>query len=280
MSEIEKYSEIEIMPVSVVEAQNRAEMDIQIVTAKNYPRNVKRAIENCIAVVSSDPEIAKVCHYSLPRGGKDISGASVHLARIIASEYRNLRVDSKIVDIDAKMLTAQCVCIDLESNYAIRTEVKRRITTKQGQRFNDDMIVVTANAAMAIAQRNAILQVIPRVYTDRVYKAVKQTITGDISDESKLLQKRKEILDSFKDEYGVSADEIVKLLGVGAVGSIKKEQILTLVGLANSIKDGDTTVDEAFGRKNVDVSKTSEKAKEAMEKAKNKDIEPNLGFKE
>lgn len=265
---------VEVLPSNVIEAQSRAEIDIQVATAKNYPRNVKRSLENVVAIVTGDADLASVCHYSLPRAGKDIKGPSVHLARIMASEYKNLRVDSKIVSIEEKMLTAQSVCIDLENNYAVRTEVKRRITDKRGQRFNDDMIVVTANAAMAIAQRNAIFQVIPRMYVDKAYNAVKHTLVGNISDEEKLLQRRKNILDGFRDEFGVKPEEITKMLGIGSIGEIKKDEILTLVGLANAIHDGDTTVEEAFGRQTSQVAKeTQAKVKEALEFAEKKKAE-------
>ena len=61
-------------------------------------------------------------------------GRLFHLARFLASEYGNLRVDAKIVEIGDFMVTAQAVAFDLERNYAIRTEVKRRITDRKGQK--------------------------------------------------------------------------------------------------------------------------------------------------
>jgi hypothetical protein len=271
-----KNEELEVVPivesVSVIEAQTRGEIDIQIATAHRFPRNAMRAMQTVIAVISKDKELAQTCVYSLPRAGKEITGPSVHLARYLASEYGNLRVDAKIVEIGDVMITAQAIAHDLEKNYAIRTEVKRRITKKNGERFEDDMIVVTCNAALAIASRNAIMQVIPVTITDQVYKAAQKAITGDLSIEQKLLQRRKEILDGFLNTYNVTETEILALLELETVNQIREPQMLTLVGLGQALKDGDTTVAEAFGRNatNGIAKETKDKVKSAIEKANKK----------
>jgi hypothetical protein len=269
---------IAVQSISVIEGQSRAETDIAISTAKKYPRLVKRAVDNSIAVITRDPEFAKSCVYSLPRGGKAIEGPSVHLARLLASQYGNLRVDSHIVEIGDTTVTAQSTAFDLESNFAIRTEVKRRITDKQGQRFNEDLIVVTCNAALAIASRNAILQVIPAQCVNSVYKAAKSVILGDVSTDAKLLQKRKEILDGFLNTYNVSEAEVLSLLELETVNQIRENELLTLAGLAQALKDGDTTVAESFGRNTSGISKESRsKTKEIIEKARAKRSQPKSG---
>lgn len=260
---------VEVQSVSVTEAQARAEVDIQISTAHRFPRNSERAMQNVIAVISKDKDLAQSCIYTLPRAGKEITGASVHLARYLASEYGNLRVDSKIVEIGDTMVTAQSVALDLEKNYAIRTEVKRRITNKAGDRFQDDMIVVTCNAALAIASRNAILQVIPVTVVEKVFKAAQKAITGDMSTEQKMIKRRAEILEGFLNIYNVSETEILAMLEIETINQIREPQMLTLVGLGQAIKDGDTTVAEAFGR-NVQsgiAKETKDKVKQAIDKA-------------
>jgi hypothetical protein len=261
---------IDIQAVTVTEAQSRAEIDIQVATANKYPRNVDRAVQNIIAIVSKDKELAEKCVYSLPRAGKEIQGASVHLARLIASEYKNIRVDARIVEIGDTMVTAQATVLDLQNNFAIRTEVKRRITDKKGQRYQDDMIVVTCNAALSIASRNAILQVIPATVVSAVFKSAQKTIIGDMTDEQKLIKRRKEILDGYLNTWNVTEAEILRLLEIETVNQIRETQMLTLVGLANAIKDGDTTVNEAFGRsvQNGISVNTKEKVDEAIRKAK------------
>lgn len=233
--------------IDAIEASNRAEYDIQIATAKKYPRNLARIKDNVVAIATMSKETAETCRYALPRGGKTLSGASVHLARIMAQQYGNIRVDSRVKQITDKQVISEAVCFDLETNYAVKVEVRRSIVTKTGQRFNDDMITVTGNAASAIAYRNAVLAVIPKGITDTAYNASVRMITGDLTSEEKLIAARNKAVNYFKDTYGVTEEQVLKAIGLRSIGQIKAEQIADLRGLEQSLKDGDTTVDDAFG---------------------------------
>lgn len=243
-AEYEETTQVEISP-EVIYQQDKAMVDMQIATAKQYPRNIKRATENAIAIVTLDKETAQTCTYSVPRGGKAISGPSVHLAKIIAQVWGNMRIEAKVISVDAKQITSQAVAFDLESNLAIKVEVKRSIMGKTG-RFNDDMIVVTGNAANAIALRNAILSVVPRAIVDKVYNSARQTITGDVSDKSKLIARRKQVFDGLKDTYSLTEAEILAAIGRSAIDHVTADDIVILIGIGQAIKDGDTDVERAF----------------------------------
>jgi hypothetical protein len=239
--------DVQVMEVSpeVVYQQDKAAIDMQISTAKAYPRNIKRSTDNAIAIVSIDQETAKTCTYSVPRGGKPITGPSVHLAKILAQVWGNLRVEAKVVAIDHTHVTSESVCFDLENNLAIKTQVKRSIVGRSG-RFSEDMITVTGNAANSIAMRNAILSVIPRAIVDKVYNTAKQKITGDVSDNAKLIARRKQVVDGLKDTYNVTEAEILKAVGRAAIEHVTSDDLVILIGIGTAIKDGDTTVDQAF----------------------------------
>jgi hypothetical protein len=251
--------------MSNVEASERANIDIMISTAKRYPRNIKRSTDNAMATVSMNKEAAQTCSYALPRGDKQITGPSVHLARILAQSWGNIRVDSRVKDITPTQVVSESICMDLETNYGVRVEVRRSIVNKNGQRFNEDMITVTGNACNAIAYRNAVLAVIPKPVIDSVYNAAQNMISGDLSDEQKLITRRKEVIDGFINTYGVTEAEVVKLTGKGAVAGIKRDEIVFLIGIAQAIKDGDTSSDEVFG-KNSSVVKTAEKLADLSKK--------------
>jgi len=255
----------ELQNADVVYSQDKATIDMQISTAKAYPRNVKRALDNSIIMATMDTETAQTCSYSLPRGGKTISGASIHLAKILAQNWGNLRVEAKVISIEPKQITSQAVAFDLENNLAIKVEVKRSIVDRTGKRFNDDMIVVTGNAGNSIALRNAILSVIPKAIVDKVYNEAKNKITGDISDKTKLMAKRKQVLDGFKDVYGVSEAEVLKVIGKASIEHIDSDNIVTLIGIAQAIKDGDTSVDDMFRPKATKTSATETKEVEKIE---------------
>lgn len=242
---MEDLVKIEEIGSEVIYQQDRAQIDIQISTAKAFPRNIKRAIENSITIVTMDKETAATCTYSVPRGGKAITGPSVHLAKILAQNWGNLRIEAKVVGIDIKHITSQAVCFDLENNLAIKVEVKRSIMTKQG-RMNDDMITVTGNAGNSIALRNAVLSVIPKAIVDNVYGEAKSKITGDVSDKTKLLARRKQVIDGLKDTYSLTEAEILSAVGKVSIDHITPDDLVVLIGLGTAIKDGDTNIETAF----------------------------------
>lgn len=231
----------QIAQVDVVE---RANVDSQVATAKQYPRSIKRSIDNSIVMATMDAETAQSCGYALPRGGKPITGPSVHLAKIIVSNWGNMRTEAKVVQITDKQIISRGTAWDLEANVASAFEVRRSITDSKGKRYSDDMITVTGNAANSIAYRNAVFSVIPKAVVDKVYKAAQKFITGDLSDEEKLIKRRTDAINYFNDEWGITEAEVIKLCGKQTVNQIKADEIALLLGMVQSLKDGDTTVDE------------------------------------
>ena len=243
--------EYEVLPVEAqsvqqvsVDAMERANVDSQVATAKQYPRNIRRSIDNSIVMATMDNETAQSCGYALPRGGKPITGPSVHLAKIIVSNWGNMRTEAKVVQITDKQIISRGTAWDLETNVASAFEVRRSIIDKKGNRFSDDMITVTGNAANSIAYRNAVFSVVPKAVVDKVYKAAQKCITGDLSDNEKLLKRRTDAINYFNDEWGITEEEVVKLCGKQTVNQIKADEIALLLGMVQSLKDGDSTVDE------------------------------------
>lgn len=249
---------IEVMQVNNTEslaALTRSEIDVQIATAKQYPRNLARVLGNIETLATMDEEVAGSCFYTLRRQGKVIEGASVRMAEIIASSWGNLRVQARIIGNDGKMITAQGVCHDLESNYAVSAEVKRRITDKNGRTFSEDMQVVTGNAACAIAMRNALFKVVPAALVKKVIDKAKKVSLG----ESMTLETSREKMLQYFKTIGVEERQILDYLSIEKVDEINIDMVIELRGLANAIKEGTTTAKEAFEPK-FDVKTAQEVA--------------------
>ena len=244
--EVAQVAQGDAQSVIQMDAIEKANVDVQVATAKQFPRNVTRAIQNSIVMATIDPETAQMMRYALPRGGKPITGPSVHLAKLIVSNWGNVRAEAKVVQITDSQVVSRGTCWDLENNVATAIEVRRNIKGKNGQRFSDDMITVVGNAANSIAFRNAVFSTIPKAVTDKVYRAAQECITGDLSDEAKLLQKRTNCLKFFNDEYGITEEEVIKLCGKQTVNQIKADEIALMLGIYQSLKDGDTTVEEVM----------------------------------
>lgn len=274
MEEIKGYEVLQVEapnPAQLVASLDRAEranIDIQVSTAKQYPRSISRCANNAVAIATMDKETAQSCGYALPRGGKPITGPSVHLAKIIAQQYGNLRAEAKVVEITDKQVVSRGTAWDLENNYAVSFEVRRSIIGRNGNRFSDDMITVTGNAANSIAYRNAIFGIVPKSITDKAYKAAQHLITGDLSDEEKLIKRRDGAIKHFIDTYGITEEEVIKLCGKHTVNQIQADEIALLLGFAQSLKDGDATVDELM----APFRKGKAKAKGASAKSFDEDV--------
>ncbi|WP_278752597.1 hypothetical protein [Alistipes putredinis] len=274
MSEI-----IEIKQADILQAINRSEIDMQVSTAKQYPRNLPDVLNKIATYATMDTETAEDCFYALRRnganGGQLIEGLSVRMAEIIASAWGNLRVQTRIIGNDGKTITAQGVCHDLETNMAVSVEVKRRITNKDGKTFSEDMQVVTGNAASAIAFRNAVLKVVPKAVTKKVISEVKEVAMGKAID---LVTSRQNCLSNYA-KIGVTDKMIFEYFGISKIEEIDKEMIFELKATWNAIKEGTTTVQESFIAP-IEERRQAEEAKlkevEGRKKGIKKEEQPEL----
>jgi len=169
---------IQVVSSDSLSLLTKAEIDVQISTAKAFPRSLKVFLDRAMSMATLSEDIAASCSYTLPRGGKNIDGPSVRLAEIVVSAYGNIRSGARVIANDGRTITAQGVCHDLETNNSVTVEVKRRITGKDGKTFNEDMQVVTGNAACAIAFRNAVFKVVPSALVSDVYDKAREVARG------------------------------------------------------------------------------------------------------
>lgn len=257
--------------ITTYEQSVRAEVDIQIATAKKFPRDLKRFMDNATFAATHSEASAIKCGYTLPRGDKKIQGVSVHLARILAQNFGNIRIAAKGLSISDSYVTAEAVCMDLETNTAVRVETRQKILDKHGKRFNEDMINITMLACIAKAERNAILHVIPASFTDAVYAAAQQKLIGDVKkDAKKLEESRMKAIKLFKDKYKVDADMILKYFGKQKVEQLDAEDVVSLRGIYQGLEDGDITIEGTFkDEENPD----GESQKETAERFDNENVQ-------
>ena len=225
--------------------QEKAELDIQITTAKAYPRDIKKFISDAIAMATINEETAASCIYSVPRGiGSDrkmITGESIRLAEILNTCWGNMHVGSRVVENDGKTVTAEGVSWDLEKNVKVVKHAQRNIKNKEGKTFSEDMQTLTANAAQAIALRNAILANIPRIFSKEVYNAAVNFAVGT---QEKVSKKIDAVIDRFG-KMGIEKDKILTYLGKEKE-SLTSEDLTEMIGVGTAIKDGSIKIDDAF----------------------------------
>jgi len=238
-----------------LEALNKSEIDQQISTAKKFPRNIQTSIEEIRALAMVNENAATECFYLLKRGDTEIEGLSVRFAEMVAYSWGNLRVMTNIIGNDGKKISVRGVCFDLEKNIAISTEVSRRITDKHGRTYSDDMQIVSANAASAIAYRNAVLKTIPKSLLYNTVEEIKQF----------LVEKNKDNFGEKRDKWiayfvkqGVKQEQLFKFLEISKIEEFLPEQLIKLQGLYNAIKEGTTTIKESFFPENQNVNQNND----------------------
>lgn len=246
MSEENEIMNVDEISVPQILTTSNTEFDTQIATAKKFKRNVPISLDNAKATATRTVDAAMTCGYLLPRDGKMIPGQSVHLARICAQAYGNLRIAQQVIGEDNKYVIAEAVAWDLETNYAVKTQWKQLIIKKTGERYKNSEVQTNGMAAMAKAMRNSIFAVIPKSFYMSVYDATRRKIAGELTTEDQLILKRKEMLVLFEKNYGISEDKILKYFKFRQATQIKQEEIVQLIDMAQSFKDGAITPNEIF----------------------------------
>lgn len=261
-----EHANLEIVAESSLSLITKAEIDVQISTAKAFPRSLKLFLSRAMSMATISEEVAASCNYALPRGGKSLDGPSVRLAEIVCSSYGNIRAGARVIANDGKTVTAQGICHDLETNYSVTVEVKRKITDRNGKTYNEDMQVVTGNAACAIAYRNAVFKVVPSALVNEIYDKAKEVSRGTAETLPKRRDKALEYLRGLK----VTDKQICDVLEIKRVEDIDLDKLDTLRGMCTLIKNGESTVKDLF---ETEASKESNDKKEAAHAKENERIE-------
>lgn len=245
-------TEIQVVQPSALEHLTRGEVDIQIATARQYPRSVKQALSRMEELATINRVTARSTFYRLPRKEWDeqtrryvekfIEGPSVRLAEIAASAFGNLRFGARVVEIGHARVTAQGFAHDLETNNACSVEVSASILGKKGGRYPEHMVTTTANAAAAKALRNAIFKIIPRAYIDQVLARCRKVAIGE---GMTMLQRWREVSERFA-SHGVDEPKVLKCIGRKGVPDVTTDDLLQLHGLLTAVEDGDITIEKAM----------------------------------
>ncbi len=177
--------EAEVLPattdpgdVQLYRASEAAALDVQVATARAYPRSIVKFEKGLEAMALRTRAIADDCTYAVPKGGQKIIGPSVRLAEMIQCNYQNLVVEAGFLEEGARHVIAVGTCRDLENNNANRIQVTRPIIGKGGKRYPSHMVETTIAAAISIARRNAIIATVPRPLWDPCWHKAKLLAIG------------------------------------------------------------------------------------------------------
>lgn len=237
-----------------LDSLSRTEIDLQIATARKYPRNVQASIAEARSMATLDAETAAACYYSLPRKRKNedgsfgevrIEGPSIRLAEIVASAWGNILWGAQPVAIDKDSVTVMGFAMDMQKNVRRAIYIRRGIVDRNRRPYSADMITLTINAACSIAARNAVFGgVVPRAYVDQLVKECRKVAVGDART---LEQRRTRALEYFN-KAGVALDRLLAALGVEKAEDIQGEELEQLQGARTALQEGEegVTLDSLF----------------------------------
>jgi predicted Zn-ribbon and HTH transcriptional regulator len=242
-----EHVEVAAIEVNALEAMERATVDIQIATAKKYPRNIAKFVQKAKDMVSVDHETAVSCIYRRPVGKKGsvmeyAEGESIRLAEIVAACYGNLRVGYVITEMTPRYVKAIGVAHDLESNYAAKAETVESTVTRNGKPYSERMRVVVAKACGSKAYRDVVFRVVPKSLCKPIIEQCRAIALG----EGLTMAQRRDRAAKWITILSIDADRVYAAIGVSGIEEMGENELLTLTGLKTAIKDGDIKIEEAF----------------------------------
>lgn len=250
MAEVLQTEVVETTSTAVLDVQERATIDLQIATAKKYPRDLTTFTKKAVQYATLNKETAESCIYHRPVGRdkdgkmKYAEGLSVRTAEIVFSTYGNIRAGARIVSQTERQVIAQGVCHDIENNVYVTTEVVESTVDRYGRPYDERMRITIAKAAMAKARRDAIFQVVPKALAQPIEKEVRAILFGT----TKALETRREAAMSYIKKLPIADAEnrVFAALDIKGVEDMGAKELELLTGLRNAIKENETTLDDAF----------------------------------
>ena len=248
MEIIRPGEEVQLTPIANMDAATKSEINMQIQFAMEHPRKISVVLKEIEELVTLNQEIAEESFYTLKRRNQDgtvklIQGPSIRFAEVLCYCWGHVRWQKEISDVDNEFVTGLGIFMDLQRNIVGRVKTKRRITDKNGKRYGADMIQVTGNASSSLAYRNAVTGTIPQALWKGILEKAKIVAVGGTAS---IGEKRVKALE-YGAKIGVSQEQIFETLGIQGINDIGVDELIALKGLFNSLKDGETTLEEAFG---------------------------------
>lgn len=233
---------------SALAVMERAEIDMQIATAKKYPRSISDFNKKAIAMVSSDEETAERCLYCRPVGKNPdgtqifVRGESVRLAEIVASCFGNMRSVGIITEMTPRYVKAIGMAHDLESNYATKAEVVEATVKRNGMPYDDRMRIVIAKAAQSKAIRDAIFRIVPKSLCKSIIAVAQEIAIG----KGEALDTRRNRVVEWINKLGIDPQRVYAAIGTKGPKELDNDKLAELTGIKTAIKDGEINIDEAF----------------------------------
>lgn len=246
--------------VEMVASREAQEVQVAMAAAKKFPRDQITAYNNIISDCTRR-SLAERAMYEFPRGGSMVTGPSIHLARVLARGWGNIKSGFKVLEETEKSSVVMAYCHDLETNYyeeKIFTVQHIRSTKKGAYQLTDprDIYELVANQA-ARRERSCILSVIPADIVDAAVEQCK--ITLESGNKMPLIDMVRVLVKNFQEKFGVTTDMLETYIGCKKE-AFSQQSIVRLKNVYNALRDGSASADQYF-----DMSKAAPQPEAAKE---------------
>lgn len=225
-----------------------AEVQAKLMIAKSMPRDPVAAWEKVMKACSL-PGMAEAAFYSYKRGGQEVTGPSIRLAEALASAWGNIDYGMRELSNKDGVTELEAYAWDLETNTLTTqrfTVHHKRDTKGGGYALTDQRDIYELGANMGARRMRArILAVLPADIVKAAEEKCRQTLSGGSG--VPISERVKGMLTKFA-PFGVAQKHIETRLGKKMV-DIMPDDIVLLIGIYNSIKDGNISASEAFEQK-------------------------------
>lgn len=236
---------------AIEQSRAMAEVEAAVVMAHRMPRDIPSSVramtESCKV-----KELAERAFFRYSRGGGQITGASVHLARELARCFGNMQYGITELERDTSNRQSQMLAFawDLESNTRSTTTFIVPWLRDSNKRGNDGPTDLTAvrdiyenNANMGARRvREMIFSVLPTWYVEQAQTVCRDTIEN--GSQKPLPQRKSEALAAYE-AVGVNEAQVVAKLGKPVADWLAGD-VATLAIIIQSIRRGEARVEDEF----------------------------------
>lgn len=233
---------------------------MQALTIQRPRPSMKELTSSAIQELEAMPDFAKSNFYVIPYKEKksdpnsktvNVEGLSVKAAMVLARHFRNISIGGQIVGEDEDHYYIQGAALDLENNVRVqRPKAVKKIAFdgKSEYRLNDAKLDQRVQIELSKVIRNAVLALVPEPVKLAYWKRAKELAAngGKKMNKEALAKNVEATFKSYLTRYKVDADRILRYLEIEKKEEITEEMLGTLVGVWNSLNDGETTAEDAF----------------------------------
>lgn len=256
----------ELAPTASAAAE-QAEVQAAVVLAKRFPRNEDEAFARLIKSCQRS-SFADGAEYRFPRGGSQISGPSVKLAREAARLWGNIRYGVYVVRDDEATRQIRAWAWDMETNTRTEGEdsFKKLIYRKKGGWIAPDErdLRELTNRRAAILVRNCLLQLMPPDLIEDAAREAKVTIAKGVATDPGA--ERKRLIVAFG-QLNINPKMLEEYLG-HTLDQCSPAELVDLRGIYASIRDGNSKWNEYVV--SAEAVEKSQKLNDAVRKSSTK----------